>query len=105
MFGELLTEHPTAFAHTLLTADLLLGGFTEVVVAGDRPDLLEVVRSTWRPGVVLAWGEPTSSPLWFERSAGRAYVCRNYACRLPAADTETLGSQLAGMSLSSEDHR
>ncbi|HEV3367389.1 MAG TPA: thioredoxin domain-containing protein [Acidimicrobiales bacterium] len=103
VFGPLLTEHPTAFAHTLLTADLLLGGFTEVVVAGDRPDLLEVVRATWRPGVVLAWGEPTSSPLWFERSAGRAYVCRNYACRLPAADAETLRSQLDGKSLSSED--
>ena len=27
MFGDLLTRHPTAFAHTVLTADLLAGGF------------------------------------------------------------------------------
>jgi hypothetical protein len=105
MFGELLTEHPTAFAHTALTADLLGGGLTEVVVSGDRPDLLDVVRSTWLPGVVLAWGEPTSSPLWLDRSPGRAYVCRNYACQLPAGDAATLTSQLTGEPPSSEEAR
>jgi hypothetical protein len=94
MFGDLLTRHPTAFAHTVLTASLLVEGFTEVVITGDRPDLVDVVRGGWRPGVVLAWGQPTPSPLWEHRAGDRAYVCRNYACRLPADNADTLLAQL-----------
>ena len=94
MFGGLLREHPTAFAHTVLAADLLVGGVTEVVISGDRPDLLEVVRDRWLPGAVLAWGEPTSSPLWHGRDGSRAYVCRDHACRHPAEDATTLALQL-----------
>ena len=40
---ELLARHPTAFAHTVLTALHLVEGWTEVVVTGDRPDLLATV--------------------------------------------------------------
>jgi hypothetical protein len=94
MFGETLVRHPTAFAHTLLTADLVQRGLTEVVVTGDRPDLLAVVRDRWLPGAVVAWGEPTRSPLWEGRDGDRAHVCRNYACRLPADDADTLSAQL-----------
>jgi len=94
MFGELLVRHPTAFALTVLTADQLVRGLTEVVVTGDRPDLVDVVRGHWVPGAVLAWGEPTPSPLWEGRDGDRAYVCRGYACQLPAEDPETLADQL-----------
>ncbi len=94
MFGDLLTRHPTAFAHTLLTAAVVVEGFTEVVVTGDRPDLVDVVRDRWMPGAVLAWGEPTASPLWEGRSEDRAYVCRNYTCRLPADEADALADQL-----------
>jgi uncharacterized protein YyaL (SSP411 family) len=44
--------------------------------------------------VVLAWGQPTPSPLWEGRADGRAYACRNYACQLPADDADTLRAQL-----------
>jgi len=94
MFGDLLTRHPTAFAHTVLTAAVLAEGFTEVVVTGDRLDLVDVVRGRWMPGAVLAWGEPTVSPLWDDRSADRAYVCRNYTCLLPADGADMLVEQL-----------
>jgi uncharacterized protein YyaL (SSP411 family) len=94
MFGELLIRHPTAFAHSVLTADLLVEGVTEIVVTGDRPDLVDVVRDQWLPGAVLAWGEPTVSPLWEGRDGDRAHVCRNYACQLPAEDADTLRTQL-----------
>ncbi len=96
MFGDLLTRHPTAFAHTVLTASILLDGFTEVVVTGHRPDLVDAVRARWMPGGVLAWGEPTPSPLWEGRSDNQAFVCHNYACLLPADDAATLTAQLAG---------
>ncbi len=95
LLGPLLTRHPTAFAHTVLTASHLLDGWTEVVITGHRPDLVDVVQQRWLPGAVLAWGEPTSSPLWQDRDPSLAYVCRNYACRLPAGDTDTLAAQLA----------
>ena len=95
LIGALLTRHPTAFAHSVLTADLLARGGTEIVITGDRPDLLAEVRRQWRPDAVLAWGEPTNSPLWEGRDVDRAYVCRDYACRMPADAVATLAGQLA----------
>ena len=96
LLGDLLVRHPTAFAHTVLTADLLARGTTEVVVTGDRPDLLAEVRAHWLPDAVVAWGEPTRSPLWADREPGLAYVCQGYACGMPAGDVATLAAQLAG---------
>jgi uncharacterized protein YyaL (SSP411 family) len=94
MVGTLLSRHPAAFAHTVLAADLLRRGATEVVITGDRPDLVETVQRRWLPDAVLAWGEPTGSPLWEGRSGDLAYVCREYACQTPAADPATLVDQL-----------
>jgi uncharacterized protein YyaL (SSP411 family) len=87
-------EHPTAFGHLLAAVDLAVGGTTEVVVAGDRPDLLAAVRSRYLPSAVLAWGERTGGPLWEGRDDGRAYVCHDYACQLPAESPEALAPQL-----------
>ncbi len=92
--GGLLPRHPTAFAHSVQAAYLLGRGGTEVVIVGDRPDLVDEYRRTWRPGAVLAWGESTGSPLWAERPAGAAYVCHGFTCLLPASDATTLATQL-----------
>jgi uncharacterized protein len=92
--GRLATQHPTAFGHLLAAGDLAVNGIDEVVVAGDRPDLVEVVHTRFLPGAVLAWGERYASPLWEGRDDGRAYVCRNYTCRLPADAPEALAAQL-----------
>jgi hypothetical protein len=92
--GRLATQHPTAFGHLLAAVDLAVNGIDEVVVAGDRPDLVEVVHTRFLPGAVLGWGERYASPLWEGRDDGRAYVCRNYACRLPADGPEALAAQL-----------
>jgi uncharacterized protein YyaL (SSP411 family) len=94
--GPLAARHPTAFGHLLTAVDLAVHGVDEVVVAGDRPDLVAVVHGAYRPRAVLAWGERYDSPLWAGRDDGRAYVCRHYACRLPAEDPATLAGQLAG---------
>jgi uncharacterized protein len=92
--GALAAEHPTAFGHLLVAVDLAVQGIDEVVVAGERPDLVEVVQRRFLPGAVLAWGERFPSPLWEGRDDGRAYVCRNYACQLPVEDPEALEAQL-----------
>jgi uncharacterized protein YyaL (SSP411 family) len=93
--GPLATRHPTAFGHLLAAVDMALTGLDEIVVAGDRPDLVAEVQGRYLPGAVLAWGERFPSPLWEGRDDGRAYVCRGYACKLPAEDAATLAGQLA----------
>jgi len=92
--GSLAAQHPTAFGHLLAAVDLAAQGIDEVAVAGDRRDLVEVVQRRFLPGAVLAWGERYPSPLWEGRDDGRAYVCRNYACQLPAEDPDALVAQL-----------
>jgi uncharacterized protein len=98
LVAPLAGDHPTSFGHMLVAVELAVGGapITEIVVAGDRPDLVRAVQSRFLPDAVLAWGEPYESPLWEGRDDGRAYVCRNYACQLPATDPDTLLTQLSG---------
>jgi uncharacterized protein YyaL (SSP411 family) len=69
-------------------------GATEILITGDRPDLLAEVRKQWRPDAVLAWGEPYDSPLWEQRADGFAFVCRDHACQLPAESVTDLAHQL-----------
>jgi len=94
LLAPLAVQHPTAFGHGLHAVDLLVRGTTEVVVAGDRPDLVAVAQQRFAPSQVLAWGERYPSPLWEGREDGRAYVCRHYACQLPATTPEDLRAQL-----------
>ena len=92
LLGESVGGHPTAFGHLLGAVDLWHSGITEVVVTGDRPDLVATAAGKWRPNAVLAWGEPFGGPLWDERDGDRAWVCRDFACRAPVdtpADLET----------------
>jgi hypothetical protein len=94
LLAEPAGRHPMAFGNLLGALGLASDGLTEVVVAGDRTDLVAAVQRVYRPNVVLAWGERYPSPLWEGREDGRAYVCRNYACQLPATDVATLEGQL-----------
>jgi len=93
--GPLAVQHPLAFGHLLHAVDLAARGIDEIVVAGDRPDLVATVQTRFTPNAVLAWGERYDSPLWQDRTDGRAYVCRHYACQLPATTPETLVAQLS----------
>jgi uncharacterized protein YyaL (SSP411 family) len=95
LVGAVLDQAPGAFSHALSAVALKLGGITEVAVVGDRRDLVAAVNETWRPEVVLAWGEPYASPLWDARADGRAYVCRQYACQAPQDTAEGVRAQLA----------
>ena len=95
LLGAMAVQHPTAFGHGLAAVDLVARGTTEVVIAGDRPDLLAAARAQLLPNAVLAWGERYDSPLWEGREDGRAYVCRSYTCQLPTEDPVTLAAQLS----------
>ncbi len=95
LLGRVSPSAPSAFCWAMCAAMLLHEGTTEIVIPGDEPALLTVARGAWRPFAVLAWGEPTSSPLWVDRTPGKAYVCKNHVCLLPASSAEELTKQLA----------
>ena len=93
-----LAHHPTAVTAAVAAVDMVVTGITEVVVSGERPDLVGLVQARYLPNSVLAWGEPFASPLWEGRGSGTpavAYVCRDFVCSLPAADEAQLAEQLA----------
>ncbi len=91
ILGAVAAQHPLALPHLLAAVDLSAGGIDEIVVTGDRPDLLAVVRSAWRPRAVLAWGERFDSPLWEGRpDDGKAYVCRDFVCESPVDSADAL---------------
>jgi len=96
--GGVAGNHALSFANLLWAIELHTEGVTEVVVTGDRPDLVEVAQRRFRPDTVLAWGERGDGPLWEGRtetgSDGRAYVCRDHACGAPATTAEELAAQL-----------
>ncbi len=90
-----LTQHPTAFTHLLGAVSFMQGPSAEVVIVGDRPDLVGVVHERYLPNTVLAWGEPSPSPLWEGRQPNLAYVCENFTCKQPTSTPEELLAQLS----------
>ena len=95
LLGEVTAKHPLAFPNLTAAIDAEVHGIDEVVIAGDRPDLLGVLTYDWYPSTVRAWGEPIPGPLWDGRTDGQAYVCRSYTCQLPATTADELRAQLS----------
>jgi hypothetical protein len=95
LLADPMTRQPSAFAHLLEAVDLATAGTTEIVITGDRPDLVAAVQQRHLPNAVLAWGERYDSPLFEDRTDGLAYVCRNYACKLPAKAVDELLKELS----------
>jgi uncharacterized protein YyaL (SSP411 family) len=96
LLAAALEKSPGQYSNALVATDLRRRGLTEVVVVGDRPDLVRLAQSVWRPDTVLAWGEPYDSPLWTDRAEGFGYVCRNYACELPQDTLQGFAEKLTG---------
>ena len=96
LLGRIVGNSPMAFANLLVAISMRLHGLGEVVICGQRPDLVAEAQRQFLPYAVLAWGEPYDSPLWQGRSDGFAYVCRDYACMLPADSVASLRDRLAG---------
>ncbi len=95
LLAAVVPSAPTAFCNALGAIHMVAEGLTEIVIPGDRIDLVEVCTEKWRPNTVVAWGAPRPGPLWEGRMEGTAYVCRDGACRLPVVDAEALRRELA----------
>ena len=94
-------RHPLAFGHLLRAADFYLAPVREVAVVGPESEiapLLEVVRRSFRPHVVLAGGKADGVPLLEGREPldGRAaaYVCERFVCQAPVSTPEALEAAL-----------
>ncbi len=107
LFARVAARHPNAVAHLLVALDFHLAPVREVALvapaAGDGlGELAAVIRSEFRPHLVLAGGpEGSESPeLMRGRAAleGRAaaYVCENFACRMPVSSAGELSAALDG---------
>jgi hypothetical protein len=107
-FGELVNRYPQAFSQMLLAVDFLAARPREIVLAGEPTSapvaaLLRALRGTFLPQRVVALAhagaDPTLLPLVEGKhvgpGGGRAFVCRNYTCGLPADDVAGLAAQLA----------
>jgi uncharacterized protein YyaL (SSP411 family) len=94
LLAPVVGDQPIAFAQLLSGLDMRLAGATEIVVAGDRVDLVRAAQERYLPRAVLAWGERYDSPLWEARDDGSAYVCEGYSCRLPATELGAFIEQL-----------
>ena len=101
-----LARYPTGFANWLSAAHLAVEGIDELAIVGFREEdataaLAAVRNERFRPTLVFAGSiAPSSSvvPLLAGREMidGRptAYLCRDFACRLPVTDPAALREQL-----------
>jgi len=92
--------HPSFGGYGLAVWLSHLAGIKEVAIVGDNEgELRNVVWSTFRPDVVIAFGDgnPSPVPLLADRPATGeplAYVCEGLACDLPTSTSTGLERQL-----------
>jgi uncharacterized protein len=101
--AALMVEHPLGFGHWLGLADRLVHGAVEVALVtgrGTEASLLDVLRQTYVPTLVLARGrDPEHAPALFRDRVAldgqpTAFVCRGSTCELPATDGAVFARQL-----------
>jgi uncharacterized protein YyaL (SSP411 family) len=100
LLHPIAVQHPQAFAHLLQALDFHFATVQEVAIVGpDTAELERVVRSAFRPHLVLAGGAADGVPLLEGREPvdGRAaaYVCERFACKAPVTEPEELERLLA----------
>jgi uncharacterized protein len=113
LMADAMGAQPGAFGRLLCALDFYLNPGYEIAIVGDPAAedaraLLAEVRRRYLPNSVVVLGRPGDeaasrlAPLLAGRGRedGRAtaYVCRDYACRLPVTDPAALSAQLASES-------
>jgi len=110
-FGGQIARSPTAFAQFLVGVDFALGPTKEIVIVGDLDEedtgaMLAAIHQRFLPRQVLIL-RPNDErrevieqlvPLVKEQNSiggkATAYVCENYACKLPTTEVDEMISQI-----------
>jgi len=90
--GSIIVAHPGAVVDLVAATGYALEGI-EVVVPGERDDLVHHVRSMSMPRTVVITGTGRS-PLLQHREEGLAYVCRGGVCAMPVSSFDDLDRDL-----------
>ncbi len=94
--ARIAQQAPSAFGHLLCALDFAAHPTREIVIAGDRPELVAAVGSRYLPDSIISWGEPLDISLWEGRKdTTAAYVCSDGVCQAPAHDLAELEAALA----------
>jgi uncharacterized protein YyaL (SSP411 family) len=104
LFAGMLSRSAIGFSHLLQALDFQLAPVREVALVGDELDpLVRVLRSAFRPHVVVAGGDGVDAggvPLLEGRGplegAAAAYVCEGFSCLAPVTGAEELRRLLDG---------
>jgi uncharacterized protein YyaL (SSP411 family) len=104
-FSQAVSRFPAGYTQLMIAVDFALGPSYEVVLAGN-PDseparqMAMAIRKAFTPNTVRLFkifGDdeicsiaPYTAQLEAPREGCTAYVCRNFACELPIADTQRL---------------
>ena len=92
-------QYPSAFGHVLQALDFHYATVKEVAIVGpDAGPLERVVRSEFRPHLVVAGGPPDGVPLLEGREPvdghAAAYVCEQFTCKRPVTEPDELAALL-----------
>ena len=107
--SEHITNYPTALAHWLNCLDYYSSQPKEIVIIGDKQnrltlDLIQVIHTLYIPNKVVLVTDPTNLFEWDHlplmdakiaiNNLPTAYVCENYACKLPTHNVSDFRQQL-----------
>jgi len=98
-FASRMEESGTGVPQMLVAHAFALGRPREIVLAGPRNDpamleMLASIRRRFLPGAVVMRSEQSSLPMSALGGAATAYVCENFACRLPVTNASALDALL-----------
>ena len=94
----LMKQYASGFGRMLAAADFYAGPSKEIAIVGPRDTFLSLLRRKYFPRTVIAAGDTEQIPLLRDRpmidDKPTAYVCENFACRLPVVDLTAFEQQL-----------
>ena len=98
-FGARLKSAGAGVPQMLVALGFALGKPKEIVLAGNRDDpavegMLVAIRRHFLPGAVILMSGESATPMEMVDDVATAYVCENYACKLPVTKPEEIDQQL-----------
>jgi uncharacterized protein YyaL (SSP411 family) len=89
-FGGRMVSAGPGLPQMLVAQMFALGKPMEIVLAQPAANLLQVIRRRFLPNAVVMSAADAPQPMPAVNNLSTAYVCENYACKLPVTDPQAL---------------